>query len=151
MPFVRRPRHSYCIIRSRRSEEAGHPQSCCESQASSTPLARFYSKHGLIQEDLFGFVPELTMPDGARDVAAARLLLELANAKGPEWMALQWLQGGLDTLFTRAPLLTSKWGRLGQFYLVGAAHAQAGIPTREIWLSAPRVADERVEVTPSHL
>jgi hypothetical protein len=73
----------------------------------------------LIQEDLFGFVSELTMPDGTRDIAAARLLLELVSAKGRDWTALHWVTGGLSPLFLRRPLIeltTSRWFRLASFY-----------------------------------
>lgn len=58
------------------------------------PMAHFYAKHGLIQEDLFAFVPELN-----RDVRAARLLLELVETKGRDWTALQWMTGDLTPLF----------------------------------------------------
>ncbi|HEV7919445.1 MAG TPA: glycosyltransferase [Thermoanaerobaculia bacterium] len=68
------------------------------------PLARFYARHGLVLEDVFGFIPELNLPDGTRDVAAARLLLELVTAKGRDWLALQWVTGGLTPLFLRRPL-----------------------------------------------
>jgi GT2 family glycosyltransferase len=83
------------------------------------PIAHFYTRHGLIQEDLFGFVSELTMPDGTRDVAAARLLLELVTAKGREWTALHWVTGGLSPLFLRRPFIevtSSRWFRLASFY-----------------------------------
>ncbi|HWW61279.1 MAG TPA: glycosyltransferase [Thermoanaerobaculia bacterium] len=58
------------------------------------PLAHFYARHGLVQEDLFAFVPELN-----RDVRAARLLLELVATKGGHWTALQWMYGELTPLF----------------------------------------------------
>ena len=83
------------------------------------PLARFYEQHGLVQNDLFGFVHELRLPDGSCDVAGARLLLELVAAKGKEWFALQWVSGGLSSLFLRRPLATitgSRWYRLANIY-----------------------------------
>jgi GT2 family glycosyltransferase len=83
------------------------------------PMARFYEQHGLILDDLFGFVSELQLPDGTRDVAAARLLLELVTEKGPEWVAMQWLAGALSPLFQRRPLMaltTSRWFRLASYY-----------------------------------
>jgi GT2 family glycosyltransferase len=83
------------------------------------PMARFYEQHGLVQDDLFGFVPELQLPDGSRDVAGARLLLELVTAKGKEWFALQWVSGGFSSLFLRRPLATitrSRWYRLANIY-----------------------------------
>jgi GT2 family glycosyltransferase len=83
------------------------------------PMARFYEQHGLVQDDLFGFVPELQLPDGSRDVAGARLLLELVTAKGKEWFALQWVSGGFTPLFLRRPLTLitgSRWYRLASIY-----------------------------------
>ncbi|MCU1349561.1 MAG: hypothetical protein JWO56_2591, partial [Acidobacteria bacterium] len=83
------------------------------------PMARFYEQHGLVQNDLFGFVPELMLPDGTRDVGGARLLLELVAAKGKEWLALQWVSGGLEPLFLRRPLAalsSSRWYRLASLY-----------------------------------
>jgi GT2 family glycosyltransferase len=83
------------------------------------PMARFYEQHGLVQNDLFGFVPELMLPDGTRDVGGARLLLELIAAKGKEWLALQWVSGGLEPLFLRRPLAvlsSSRWYRLASLY-----------------------------------
>jgi GT2 family glycosyltransferase len=62
-------------------------------------LARFYQLHGRILDTLFAFVPELTAADGRRDVAAARLLLELVAARGSDWTLLNWLNGGLAPLF----------------------------------------------------
>ena len=66
------------------------------------PIARFYERHGLVMEDLFGFVPELTGPAGT-DVAAARLFCELLLARGAHWTVATWLSGGLDPLFGRVP------------------------------------------------
>jgi GT2 family glycosyltransferase len=83
------------------------------------PMAHFYRQHGLVQDDVFGFVSELTMPDGTRDIAAARLLLELVMAKGREWTALQWVTGGLSPLFLRRRLTvvtSSRWFRLASVY-----------------------------------
>ncbi|MGH9423877.1 MAG: glycosyltransferase family 2 protein, partial [Thermoanaerobaculia bacterium] len=83
------------------------------------PMARFHEQHGLVQDDLFGFVPELQLPDGSRDVAGARLLLDLVTAKGKDWFALQWISGGFTPLFLRRPLALitgSRWYRLASIY-----------------------------------
>ena len=66
-------------------------------------MARFYQLHGRILDVLFGFVPELTSPGGQRDVAAARLLLDLIAARGIDWTLLHWLDGGLAPLFQAGP------------------------------------------------
>jgi GT2 family glycosyltransferase len=61
--------------------------------------AAFLRRHGLVLEDeLARLVPELRR-DGTLDVAAARLLLELVAARGAEWLAGVWQDGGLDPLF----------------------------------------------------
>jgi GT2 family glycosyltransferase len=94
------------------------------------PMARFYQQHGLVLDDLFGFVSELQLPDGTRDVAAARLLLELVAEKGAEWVAVQWIAGGLSPLFQRRPLLaltTSRWFRLANGYWALRVQITAGL------------------------
>jgi len=62
------------------------------------PIAHFYRRHGLVMDDLFGFVPELTGPSG-RDVASARLFCELLADRGANWTVAEWLRGGLAPLF----------------------------------------------------
>jgi GT2 family glycosyltransferase len=64
--------------------------------------ARFHQLHGRILDTVFGFAPELAA-SGVRDVAGARLLLELIAAKGSDWALLNWLNGGLAPLFQAAP------------------------------------------------
>jgi GT2 family glycosyltransferase len=94
------------------------------------PIAHFYTRHGLVMEDLFGFIPELVLPDGTRDIGAARLLLELATAKGSEWLGLQWVTGGLATLFLRrnfAEVTSSRSFRLAQRYWSLRARAARAI------------------------
>jgi hypothetical protein len=66
-------------------------------------MARFHQLHGRVLDNLFGFVPELTSPSGERDVAAARLLLDLIAARGVDWTLLHWLNGGLAPLFQAGP------------------------------------------------
>jgi GT2 family glycosyltransferase len=61
-------------------------------------LAHFYRVHGHVLEGVFVFAPRLA-PGGRRDVAAARLLLELLAARGPDWLLNEWLHGGLAPLF----------------------------------------------------
>jgi hypothetical protein len=45
-----------------------------------------------------GLMPELRRADGTVDAAAARLLLALVEANGPEWTLTEWLAGGLGPL-----------------------------------------------------
>ncbi|HEV7484850.1 MAG TPA: glycosyltransferase [Thermoanaerobaculia bacterium] len=95
------------------------PNDLLRSAGFIVPMAHFYDQHGLVQHDLFGFVPELQLPDGSFDVAGARLLLELVTAKGKEWFALQWVSGGLSSLFLHRRLATitgSRWYRLANVY-----------------------------------
>ncbi|MEO6859230.1 MAG: glycosyltransferase [Solirubrobacteraceae bacterium] len=66
--------------------------------------ARFYERHGvLLGPALFQVVPELQRDDGVCDLAAARLLMELVSAKGPEWMLAAWMNGDLAALLDRHP------------------------------------------------
>ncbi len=66
--------------------------------------ARFYERHGvLLGPALFQIVPELQRDDGACDLAAARLLMELVSAKGPAWMLDAWMKGDLAALLDRPP------------------------------------------------
>jgi hypothetical protein len=58
-------------------------------------MTRFYRKYGLVPKDLFALMPELT------GTPAARLLLELADARGEEWIAEQQAAGGLAPLFRK--------------------------------------------------
>lgn len=61
--------------------------------------ARFYERHGvLLGAALFHLVPELRDANGVRDVAAARLLMELLLAKGTDWVFMEWMNGNLRPL-----------------------------------------------------
>jgi GT2 family glycosyltransferase/glycosyltransferase involved in cell wall biosynthesis len=61
--------------------------------------AHFYERHGaLLGPWLFDHVPELRAADGSCDRAAARLLMELVNAKGLDWILMEWMNGDLDGL-----------------------------------------------------
>jgi GT2 family glycosyltransferase len=102
-----------------KERQGSHRDELLRATRFLAPLARFYERHGLVQDDLFGLVRELALPDEGRDVAAARLLLELVMAKGSDWVALQWLSGGLEPLFLRQPLAaltSSRWYRLASLY-----------------------------------
>jgi GT2 family glycosyltransferase/exopolysaccharide biosynthesis predicted pyruvyltransferase EpsI len=62
--------------------------------------AHFYRKHGLLLRvpgvDVFAIMPELTRSDETLDLAGARLIMELASTHSPDWMLMEWMNGGLD-------------------------------------------------------
>lgn len=61
--------------------------------------ACFYERHGLLLgPTLFSLVPELVDERGGRDLEGARLLMELVLARGTDWLCMEWMNGGLDTL-----------------------------------------------------
>ena len=61
--------------------------------------ARFYARHRLLLgPSLFGIVPELVDERGERDIASARLLMELVLARGTDWVTMEWINGGLASL-----------------------------------------------------
>lgn len=78
--------------------------------------AAFYRRHGLLLAPaLFDLIHQLRDEHGEPDVAAARLLLELVLARGPDWVFMEWMNGGLSELLhgrrTRVAL-TEENGRL---------------------------------------
>jgi GT2 family glycosyltransferase/exopolysaccharide biosynthesis predicted pyruvyltransferase EpsI len=63
--------------------------------------AAFYERHGmLLGVGLFELAPELRDLAGHRDLAAARLLMELLLAKGTDWTFMEWMNGGLSGLLS---------------------------------------------------
>ena len=61
--------------------------------------ARFFERHRLLlAPSLFEMVPELVDEHGERDIAAARLLMELVLARGSDWAIMEWMNGGLASL-----------------------------------------------------
>jgi GT2 family glycosyltransferase len=68
------------------------------SLAFLAAIAHFYRVHGLVLDGVFVFAPRLAVA-GHRDTAAARLLLELVLARGTDWLAQEWIGGGLAPLF----------------------------------------------------
>jgi glycosyltransferase involved in cell wall biosynthesis len=61
--------------------------------------ARFYERHRLLLGPwLFHLVPELTARDGSRDLAGARVLMELVAARGTDWMFAALANGELAGL-----------------------------------------------------
>lgn len=70
---------------------------------SLAELARFYKAHTLVPKDAWTLAPALT------GVPAARLLLELTDARGEEWIAGQWAAGGLAPLFKKQRTRPLHW------------------------------------------
>jgi GT2 family glycosyltransferase len=65
--------------------------------------AAFYERHGvLLGVGLFELAPELRDLAGDRDLAAARILMELLLAKGTDWTFMEWMNGGLSGLMSGA-------------------------------------------------
>ncbi len=61
--------------------------------------AAFYRRHGLLLAPaLFDLVHQLKDQDGESDAAGARVLLELVLARGPDWVFMEWMNGGLRDL-----------------------------------------------------
>ena len=81
-----------------KSPKGEGPEEVLRSLPYLQSLAHFYRVHGRVLEGVFVFAPRL-VAGGKRDTAAARLLLELLADRGPEWLAREWLGGGLAPLF----------------------------------------------------
>jgi hypothetical protein len=91
--------------------------------------AAFLARNGVVLDvDLAKLLPELTLPSGAVDIAAVRLLLGLVSARGVEWVASEWLGGGLNVLFGVGygieTLRQSLDERTGDLATMTAAHAE---------------------------
>jgi GT2 family glycosyltransferase len=82
-----------------KSPKGEGPEEVLRSLPYLQSLAHFYRVHGRVLEGVFVFAPRLVLAGGKRDTAAARLLLELLADRGPEWLAREWLGGGLAPLF----------------------------------------------------
>lgn len=64
--------------------------------------ARFFECHGLLlYARLTELVPELGALPPDRGLAAAKLLLAQVSARGPEHTLMEWMNGGLDPLFSK--------------------------------------------------
>jgi hypothetical protein len=86
-------------------------------------------RNGVVLDvDLAIRLPLLKLESGAVDIAAVRLLLELVSARGIEWVASEWLGGGLAPLFeparVTAILQASLESRTTQLATTAAAHAE---------------------------
>jgi GT2 family glycosyltransferase len=92
-------------------------------------IAHFFTRHGRILDGLLDFVPELATPEGGLNVEAARSLLFLVNAKGPDWVLRHWEGGDLRLVFSGeldvlgeaarrelAVLRASRWWRVVNAY-----------------------------------
>jgi GT2 family glycosyltransferase len=72
----------------------------CDTIELLRSQAAFLARHGVVLDvDLVALLPELCLPDApGPDIAAVRLLLSLVAAHDLEWVACEWLSGGLDPL-----------------------------------------------------
>ncbi|MBJ7354201.1 MAG: polysaccharide pyruvyl transferase family protein [Thermoleophilaceae bacterium] len=68
------------------------------AQAIANHAEFFHRNSRLIPDGLAELLPELLDSDGQFDERAARLLLELTLAKGPEWLIAERMNGGLEPL-----------------------------------------------------
>jgi hypothetical protein len=102
-------------------------------------LARIYQLHGRILDVLFAFVPELVSPSGERDVAAARLLLDLMVARGTDWTLLNWLNGGLAPLFRAGPMAELR-------RQLAASHAELAASSAELEAGRAELEAGRAEL-----
>jgi glycosyltransferase involved in cell wall biosynthesis len=70
-----------------------------------TAHARFFERHGrLLCPWLFDVVPELRDEQGTCDLPAARLMLELVNSLGPDWLSIACADGRLTPMLERPAL-----------------------------------------------
>lgn len=67
-------------------------------------IARFYKIHGKIIQNIFDFVPELGSPVNQPSVSATKLLLELLNANGADWVLEGLERDQLSPLFASGKL-----------------------------------------------
>src|SRR5207248_798299 len=85
--------------------------------------ARFYERHGvLLGPYAHQLMPQLHDGRSEPDVQAARVLMELLLAKGTAWTLMQWINGGLDALFS--PTLERRALRLKLAELEAGAQEQ---------------------------
>jgi hypothetical protein len=60
--------------------------------------ARFHQVHGRLLGRTFDLAPALLSADGSRNLASARILMEVVSARGGDWVQAEWLSGGLAAL-----------------------------------------------------
>ncbi len=90
--------------------------------------ARFYQRHGvLLGPWLFELAPELRPREAGRDLAGARLLMELILAKGTDWTLAAWRAGELNGIL-----------------ILDAAHQPAGPPPAEHELEQSQLESMRL-------
>ncbi len=76
-------------------------------------LAYFYRKHGFVYDALFYHVPELGDATNPFSVASAKILLELVNSLGSEWVLSRWNREELAPLFAANSLSPEPVNQLG--------------------------------------
>jgi GT2 family glycosyltransferase len=96
-----------------RSAEPAEPTATLVKRARAAERlaasARFLARHGIVlEEQLLTHLPELQRPDYPLDVAAARLLLGLLDARGTDWFVAEWSSGGLAPLLDGAHVAAAR-------------------------------------------
>ena len=96
--------------------------------------AAFYARHGLLlAPSLFDLVHQLRDDDGEPDLASARLLLELVLARGPDWVFMEWMNGGLHELL-HGRLDRHRLERRNAELQRELAECQRQLATRQAWI-----------------
>jgi len=116
--------------------------------------ASFYELHGkLLSVDLFELVPELTDGGGAHDLAAARLLTELLVRKDPDWVFMEWMNGGLDVLLSASRRVSEARAEASELRLqaeelkLQAAAAHASLAGHQQQLALQREEISKLQVS----
>jgi hypothetical protein len=112
-------------------------------------LAYFYRKHGLIYVAMFHFVQELGPPTNPLSISSAKILLELVNSYGGDWVLERWNKHQLAPLFA-APSLSAQVVKKEQTIEAFAAQAvdhQQALETLSAKLAAKDAELQRITGT----
>lgn len=61
-------------------------------------IANFHARHGCIIQNLFDFIPELTLQNHQPDILSGKFILRLLGVYGADWLLDNWRQGDIDTV-----------------------------------------------------
>lgn len=108
-----RPSDNGVFVSSGRPAERqlAHGTGLIERAQAARAIALLAEQHAdgarIRSEELLEALPQLAGADGRLDAARAELLLELTNARGYEWVLMQWMNGSLAALLCAADGTTS--------------------------------------------